>query len=1392
MNSPRANSELELTEPPAPQAGSSERFEKRWRLIGAGLSNVWRFGDLELPAASGRLLLRGQNGTGKTTALEALWPYLLDLNSARLAAGKARSTSLSTLMREGASGKRRLGHAWFTVSSPGEGTWSFGVRLQYSEGASPPVKALPFAMPGRPLHELNLHTAGRTPLTTEQFEEAVARLGGQVFEEPEDYVAHLAARLYATPDGGQLKTLGGRLREVRNPSLLGEVSPQGAADALRESLPGVSEDVITATAEALAESDATREAFTRDKEAAEILEKFRDDWSAHAVGVVFTAHESAKAAASDVRERQKGVDTCTAELKAAQDATATAKKRHDGLVAEVAVLDAELVALRNLPAYKDAGRLGDLEKAHTAQLLTAGAKATVMCQTARSAQLQGESLRRELANIIEDLEDCIRQVAGADSSVSPPGPLLQWTTQPRALLRAGEITADPGPALVLHGTPEGMRNTASEWERRATEHTRRSEAAALALVDYRQVEAVETRSAAATQSENAATAKADDASARAHREGASTTAEARKLLAELSSWTQANPQLSQAGDDTEDTWTPSDVTALADAEPGQVLARTDSWANSALSCAESQAADLRARSEQATRVALELREEAGRLQTEAAELRAGRRLPLPRPEWAGEGDDSIAFGATLDWQSTFDGAHDRDLLEAALAASGLLGASLGEAGASTLSWCIDAHGPVVSPNVSEALTVDPEHSLATAAAAVLARIELAPSALAVSSGNATPGLVIGRDGTFRAGALTGRVPGAVDSARLSTASHVGARQRLNAALKLAEQLTQRASELEREAAAHDTQARHLSDEAKNLAARGRSFPSRWTLRNAEARRADAARAAREAQEAAEAARIHAEKLRAEAQRTRVEWVERTRARGLPIELPQLTKARDHGKAIADQLLRAARALAGKLASRLERVRPEHARLETARTLEQVEAEARAALQIATDTGTELRVLKETSGAEIADVLSRSSASDKQLKERKAELEPANHAHLSAARAEASARTRLEEAERKLEASKPVAAERLQALRSLLEVPGVADAALGGEPPAATSQLLSQIEAKLASKKTITLKTVRERADEARAKLAGIWSIDPGEDHGGLLTYSLSHRDASFTPPQAAAYATNLKQQAEKALALAEEKALREFVIGRLPGAISTAWTRLHDWIVEVNGKMRSAAASSGVCVQVRMPLRDDLSPPSRIVYELSCKVSDAQRTSEQQKQLREALQALLAAAPGETMQQRVAAAVDVRQWVEVHYEVARPGGKVQRWGSRTGLSGGERRLVVLAPMLAAVAAAYDRFGEKALRLVALDEVPAEVDEPGREGLARYIAELDLDLVCTSYLWDGSPGAWDGIDAHDLEAGPDGTVVAFPMLIRGLLPLPEEPPPPLHTASRDSGEHGEAQ
>ncbi len=134
--------------------------------------------------------------------------------------------------------------------------------------------------------------------------------------------------------------------------------------------------------------------------------------------------------------------------------------------------------------------------------------------------------------------------------------------------------------------------------------------------------------------------------------------------------------------------------------------------------------------------------------------------------------------------------------------------------------------------------------------------------------------------------------------------------------------------------------------------------------------------------------------------------------------------------------------------------------------------------------------------------------------------------------------------------------------------------------------------------------------------------------------------------------------------------------------------------------------------------------------------------------------------------ERLNAIVNIASWIDLSYIVHKPGQPEEKLTDRrAALSGGERRLVILAPMLAALAAEHDKFDPAAPRLAALDEVPAEVDAAGKDGLARYLSHLDLDLVCTSHGWDGSPGSWDGIDIYALEKLPDGTVASSPMHIR---------------------------
>jgi hypothetical protein len=50
----------------------------RFRPSRAGIVNLWDYRDEEFVFADGRLVLRGPNGSGKTKALEVLFPFVLD------------------------------------------------------------------------------------------------------------------------------------------------------------------------------------------------------------------------------------------------------------------------------------------------------------------------------------------------------------------------------------------------------------------------------------------------------------------------------------------------------------------------------------------------------------------------------------------------------------------------------------------------------------------------------------------------------------------------------------------------------------------------------------------------------------------------------------------------------------------------------------------------------------------------------------------------------------------------------------------------------------------------------------------------------------------------------------------------------------------------------------------------------------------------------------------------------------------------------------------------------------------------------------------------------------------------------------------------------------------
>ncbi|MEV8327681.1 SbcC/MukB-like Walker B domain-containing protein [Kitasatospora sp. NPDC056731] len=1394
--------DLDFSTPPTPPpAGDATRFGGRWRLTGAGLSNVWRYGDLDLPAASGRLLLRGPNGTGKTTALEALWPYLLDLNAAKLAAGKARPTTLKGLMSEGALTKgRRYGYLWLTFATPdderaasaAQGTAdpmvSFGVRLQYSPSSTPAVNVVPFTVPGRPLKELALRGPNGGALEIDEFTARIQAAGGHVFPDPESYVEHLAARIWSTT-ADELRLLASRLREVRNPTLLGDVSPAAAADALRQSLPGVAGDVLSATAEALAESNTTRDAFERDEHAATHLQDFARVWTGHVVDVTRAAYTAARQSDTDTRTREKHVKQRGGELSEAQSAAGRAAAEVQRLNDSHTTAQAAARAIETSDAYRSHGRAMDLRKRLKAEQGAAASSYASLRAAAEQARKQTATGRDALDDVIGDIEEIAAAAQEAGARPVALETLIAHYPRARATRTVADQAVDPGPGITLTHDDASLRNLATDWTAAAQERRATADKAALVLRDHERVAAADTEARTAHRKATDAENAYDEADQAHEHATAAARSAAHQTLADVARWALAHPHLRGLTDepathrDAQQIWDTDDVEALAHAEPSAVRDQLNTWAEQALHTGESAAAAHDNQAKQHLEAAAAHDHAARQNRDDARRLRAGKLLPLPRPDWAGPGDDDTALGALLEWHPEADHKDDQKaLIELALANSGILGAHLHADGAATHAWRVSPAG--ASPcegNLTAVLTVVPSHPQAELARAVLERIALADSATG-HRGTAAP--VIGRDGTFAIGPLTADPRVAV--AEIPPASHIGARTRLATARARADELDAAAEELEILADHERDTAADRGRQRDAVRRQARAFPPRGELTNAEAERARTAKEAHRRHDTAQALRQRAADAAAEHKRRNTAWTARARSLDLPADPDSLADLIEDGRTRTRTLTDCSQQMTSRLLPRLERALrtlPDETAL--AEHLAELQHTARTAHTTVLQTQAELTETQSHGDSDDAarryeQAVAQATSLDSELSSAREHAVEAEK-HLTACElALASARERLDDA-------RPQQKTTRARLAALLAWPPAAQALgadtdwAGFREDAAGPDLLDAVEEHLARRPTASKKTLGERYDTLRAELAQTWTVARDEPPAGLEqleAFVLTHEDTPYNPLNAATRAQTLADRARAALDAAEAAALRDFVIGRLPAALGTAWATLTEWRKTVNRKMRAAQASSGVGVQVQIALRDDLDAATRTVYHLSCEVGDAIRTEEQKEQVGQALQALLAAADGSTMEERLAAAVDIRTWVTVRYLVERPGPDgtpvTGQWGSRTGLSGGERRLVVLAPMLAAIAANYDRHTPTGLRLVPLDEVPAEVDERGREGLARYLAELDLDILCTSYLWDGAPGAWDGIDAHDLEAGSDGTVVAFPMLIRTNQVLPGDP------------------
>ncbi|MFF3518371.1 TIGR02680 family protein [Streptomyces sp. NPDC002573] len=1297
----------------------------------AGIVNLWDYRDEEFSFAGGWLVLRGPNGSGKTKALEVLFPFVLDgrIDPKRLNPFAAEDRTMkSNLLFRGQDSA--LGYVWieFIHRSSGEAV-TCGIGLHAQRHRDTPAR-WHFVTDGRVGEDFSLLTDDDRPMTKKQL---AAELGHELIASPTDYRAAVDQRLFGLGRERyeQLLTL---ILTLRRPQLAKNLDPAKLSDTLTEGLRPLDDDLIAEAARSFDDMESVQRTLEGLAAADDATRAFLTGYSTYLRVHARVAADKLTARRTETAARTAALDNAVTELAAAREQQATAQTCAEGADAALTALRARLDQLRSSAAYQALEQLADLERLvrtceHTAQQATAERER----RTAATGRARAEAERA--ARLAAELESAASRGAAAVADHAHTAGIA-WTpadAEPARL--AGRSAAL---ATARHDGVRALR--AAQQDCRSAEQTRDLARSAL----DRAQEAVTGAETAETDAERAAEAA---------------RAKAREALAQ---WTQAyGPLLPEGATDRL-----AEALDLTGEEEAATLADTYTEAVApAVQELRDTLAALRTRRTDLERRRAETTAERDRIAAEhddappAARGRTADRTRGGTPPATAGGTPTQALKALQEgvplWQLVDFAEHlteeQQAGLEAALEASGLLDALVTAENTPVpvrhSDGYLHARTPVDGPSLADLLR--PEDGTPIPAARITAVLRSVAIAPGPGSGTAQ----ITPDGRYVAGILVG-------AHTKERAEYVGAtaRERRRAARIAACEalLAELVAALDDLARAQARTEARLEEYTAARAALPRTTGITAALRELD-KAAARLRATREAADAAQASYDEAVAACAVAERTvrrtaaehgiapdRVDAVE-TATRAFETAVRELAaRRREHARQA-----QAAEAAADRLGTAAE---DEEAALDAERAARRRHAEEAAKLD----------ALQEAIGAEAQEVMRQVHQAEDALDGAAREVETATANLHSAIAATASAEARRTAA---AEAGSVAAAEEKEtarglapyAARELLDIlrcpPGLSWPAqeadwAAQELPAAAVAVHEAIQAAtrdLAPTETSVKQSVTrltKALDDLQAQLAAAGQDYRPEWDGsdGVIVVRVADEEGPLPVASFAKKIAEHRRDQAELLSDSEQRILEDALLTRLAQQIHDRTVDARDLIRRMNTDMRERRMSSGTTVGVSWLLADDLDDEQRAVCALLD--ADAARLGPEglaRVRAHFAAQIKNARARHRDLPYRelLAQVLDYRRWRQFAFQLVRPDRSEERLtrARHSRLSGGEQSVSLHLPLFAAAHAMLNSAHPHAPRLLALDEAFAGVDDTGRSELMSLAAQFDLDLFMTGYdLW----------------------------------------------------------
>ncbi|HEX6360296.1 TIGR02680 family protein [Actinophytocola sp.] len=1293
---------------------------ERWQPLRAGLVDLFYYDVEEFHFHDGRLLLRGNNGTGKSKVLALTLPFLLDgeLAAHRVEPDGDRNKRMEWNLLLG--GKHphpeRLGYAWLEFGrllADGSAEYrTIGAGLKAVAGRG--IARHWFFVTGQRIGaDLSLLSPTRVALTREKLRDAVEGYGA-VHDTASDYRRAVDEALFGL--GAQrYEALVNLLIQLRQPQLSKKPDEKLLSRALTEALPPLDPALVTTVAEAFRGLDEEREALRGLAEARSAAEAFLTHYRRYA-GI------AAKRSAAPVRQTHSRYEQLGRELgdaeaayAAAHEALAAAAEQLEELAAAKNSLEARRTALQQSPEMRDAEAL----KTAGQEAERLGRFATDRQGDRRAAEETAHRRTTQLDRAREDAETeeaAFRSVTEAAQDAAEA-----------ALLSAGhgEVLAE------LNAETPPFAGAARMGGALIDRH-----ASALSRLEVLlgNVRTAEDALRAARAEVDRITGEQQAAEERITSAGEMVTDRAAALLA---AHTRYFAEASHVRvDQPEDVLAALDAWAEAPTGPNPAASAVDDAVRAATADLSRQQADVDARREEATREQAATEEEISRLRE------GGHDAPPPphtRDERSRHGRVGAPLWKVVDFSAGVPDDH-RAGIEAALEAAGILDAWVTPDGELR-----EVHDDVIArpgtPVPGGGLTavlvpaIDRDDPLAAAltddvVTSVLASIGLGPVAQTW----------VGVDGRFVNGPLTG-------SWHKPAAGYIGEGAR-EAARRI------RLARLEEDLAGIRNRLDELAEIAAGLAGRAealvteqRERPSDADLQQAHMRLA----AEHEAKRRVDAQLVDAVTSvvgRQETERAaRAEMTEFAGDVGLPPDHHELAAVRvalgDYRVALAG-LWPAARAA--------DRARRNVAEAEQERTtaLEALEGSVAAAEQARAEADAAAerhRVLVETAGAGVDELYRKLAAVATELDLRDERERGARQAEGLARDERGKAEGRRETLRESIDAA---AAEREHAIAALR-----AFAATGLLHTVLPDMAVPDLESDWAPTPAVAA---------ARAINAGLETVDDADrpwelvqqrvsaEHK-LLTDALSRHGHSVgmtvrdgiivvdvlfqgrkqdIPTLVEGLEVETEHRATL-LSAKEREILENHLVNEVAGTLQELITGAESQVTAINADLADRPTSTGM--RLRLQWRTARTAPdglSRVRDRLLRQTADAWSVDDRAAVgafLQEQINREHAEDASGGWVEQLTRALDYRGWHEFTIQRYQDG----QWRPATGpASGGERVLAASVPLFAAASSFYTSAGNPhAPRLVALDEAFAGVDDDSRAKCLGLLAAFDLDVVMTS-------------------------------------------------------------